>query len=422
MPYQPSGRLADLLIERGRVAGDRARTSGAFWGNAVRGIAALPGQVQQRRAAEAEAQQAAIDRDLSRQKTLTDMASTESLTQGRLSEQARAEEARAVAAKTEQVNAWLGEIASQTDLDVQRAAYRSGRSRLLEAGVLSDGDAPEYFPGTGWVKSKLALTLPAAERFKALFPEEKAPEPFTLSPGQQRFGPDGQPIASVAATPDAPAGFTLSEGQVRYGPDGAVIARGPAKVDTPEDPLARRERELRIAKLEADLKNASTGPATPAKLEAVAPVLDEIEALSKKIFTTDLGPVTNVIGVARRGLAAVNLDNDVKEYRSLVRGFTPLMARAVGHNGVLTEQDVERTEMLFGDVGWLGTDNKTVAENKMARLKTIMVGGGTEEEKAEIRRLMGWDVPRGGAPPTRGGGAGPAGRIYYDANGNRIQR
>ena len=189
----------------------------------------------------------------------------------------------------------------------------------------------------------------------------------------------------------------------------AAATRAPEK---PEDPLARRERELRVQKLEADLRTAMVGPSTPAKLEAVAPVLDEIETLSKRIFTTDMGPVTNIVGAWRRGAAALNMDNDVREYRSLVRGFTPLMARAVGHNGVLTEQDVQRTEMLFGDVGFLGTDNKTVADNKIARLKTIMVGGGSDEEKAELRRLMGWD---GGGPSAGGSGGG---RVYYDADGN----
>src|SRR5690606_34957396 len=35
-------------------------------------------------------------------------------------------------------------------------------------------------------------------------------EPFTLSPGQQRFGADGQPIASVPVAPKAEPTFTVT--------------------------------------------------------------------------------------------------------------------------------------------------------------------------------------------------------------------
>lgn len=44
---------------------------------------------------------------------------------------------------------------------------------------------------------------------------------FTLSPGQQRFGADGKPVAQVAPEQDA---FTLNPGQQRFNPDGTPIA------------------------------------------------------------------------------------------------------------------------------------------------------------------------------------------------------
>jgi hypothetical protein len=60
------------------------------------------------------------------------------------------------------------------------------------------------------------------------FPEVKAPEPFTLAPGQQRFGPDGKPLAML---PKEPEPFTLAPGAKRYGPDGKVIAEAPQTPD-----------------------------------------------------------------------------------------------------------------------------------------------------------------------------------------------
>lgn len=75
----------------------------------------------------------------------------------------------------------------------------------------------------------------------------KAPEEFTLSPGQTRFGPDGKPIANVPA-PEKPAGgesgFTLSPGQTRYGPDGKPIASRP---DRPKEPAEQKRTDDLVA-------------------------------------------------------------------------------------------------------------------------------------------------------------------------------
>lgn len=413
--------ISDILLDQGRRAGELRRQKANTWAPTIQQLANLPGQIMADRRAErasaAAADEAAFDRQQQRD-----------VRQGQIDEGNRkAESDRATAeqqAHMRDVLATPGVIGEDGRFDTktaQRIATEKGYRTVL-SDVLTFGR--EWNEG---VDKGLLTTeqIAAAKR-------SNQPQGYTLNPGDTRFAPGGAVEASVPAevNPDTRALSIQLADAIRNGRmedasairrairEDAAAGRAPEK---PEDPLVRRERELRIATLEAALKKANGGPATPEKLEAVAPVLDEIETLSKRIFTTDAGPVTNVIGAARRGAAALNLDNDVREYRSLVRGFTPLMARAVGHNGVLTEQDVQRTEMLFGDVGWLGTDNKTVAENKMSRLKTIMVGGGTDEEKAEIRRLMGWDTQPDGAAP-RGRGAGPVGRVYYDENGNRVAR
>ena len=72
------------------------------------------------------------------------------------------------------------------------------------------------------------------QQFKNQMPQQ--PQPFTLSPGGTRFGPNGQPIASLPPTPPqppAPAPFTLGQGQQRFGPDGQPIASVPPKPDQP---------------------------------------------------------------------------------------------------------------------------------------------------------------------------------------------
>lgn len=66
----------------------------------------------------------------------------------------------------------------------------------------------------------------------------KAPEPYTLNPGDVRFGPDNQQIAAVPAAvpqPPAPQPFTLNPGDVRFGADGKPLASVPAAPRAPVD-------------------------------------------------------------------------------------------------------------------------------------------------------------------------------------------
>lgn len=68
------------------------------------------------------------------------------------------------------------------------------------------------------------------QQFKNMVPPAPKPqEPFTLGPGQQRFGPDGKPLASMPFKPETPQGFTLAPGATRYGPDGKPLVQSPVK-------------------------------------------------------------------------------------------------------------------------------------------------------------------------------------------------
>ncbi len=77
-------------------------------------------------------------------------------------------------------------------------------------------------------------------------------------------------------------------------------------------------------------------------------------------------------------MAKAQYDNDVSEYEALVTGMIPMVARAVGHVGVLTQQDVDSVKELFPKI----TDNKTLAENKLARVKRIIGTAGAESPGA----------------------------------------
>lgn len=106
----------------------------------------------------------------------------------------------------------------------------------------------------------------------------------------------------------------------------------------------------------------ASGPAT------VQAILAEIDALSQGINQGAADPSTTVTGLMRRGASAVNLDNELAEYEALIQGFTPMIARAVGHTGVLTQQDVESVRALFPKP----TDNQALAQAKLARVRRLM--------------------------------------------------
>ena len=117
------------------------------------------------------------------------------------------------------------------------------------------------------------------------------------------------------------------------------------------------------------------------------PVLDAVSELSAKI-NTGQGAVAKITGTVERAKAQANLNDDVAEYQSLIAGFTPMVARALGHTGVLTEQDVASVRSVFPQPG----DSKALRDRKIARITNLM--GAIEGTAA------------GTAPPRDGGGGG----------------
>ncbi|MGC4084438.1 MAG: hypothetical protein QM736_20565 [Vicinamibacterales bacterium] len=77
------------------------------------------------------------------------------------------------------------------------------------------------------------------------------------------------------------------------------------------------------------------------------PILSAIGDSSATI-NTQSGLLAKMQGGASKVAAQANYNDDVAEdQRCSISGFTPLVARALGHNGVLTEQDVQSVRRLF---------------------------------------------------------------------------
>jgi hypothetical protein len=101
----------------------------------------------------------------------------------------------------------------------------------------------------------------------------------------------------------------------------------------------------------------------------------------------DIGPLAAAggVGASLQRLTRTGVNRaDLELYESQKSGFIPLLARAVGHTGVLTEQDVKRTEKLLPILSSIfgRADTRVVAKRKLDRLRRIM--GGEEEIPAGI--------------------------------------
>lgn len=136
------------------------------------------------------------------------------------------------------------------------------------------------------------------------------------------------------------------------------------------------------------------------KFKQAAPILSAVSELSEKINTAQ-GVIAKLKGGVEKAKAQANYNDDVAEYEALISGFTPLVARALGHTGVLTQQDVDSVKALFPRPG----DSKSLRDRKIERIKTII---GTLESNANPIQ------PNAPAP------AAGVGRVYYDMNGNPV--
>jgi hypothetical protein len=103
------------------------------------------------------------------------------------------------------------------------------------------------------------------------------------------------------------------------------------------------------------------------KFQKAAPILSAVGELSEKI-NTQQGVIAKLKGAEEIAKAKVNLNDDVSEYMALVSGFTPLVARSLGHTGVLTQQDVDSVKELFPKPG----DSKSLRDRKVKRLMDIV--------------------------------------------------
>lgn len=343
--YEPRGRLGDYMRASGRDVADAIRANGATNAALVSGI----GQ------------------NISG--TLRDIAAYPELQRKQAYEQARM-------AHDEQV------------MRAQEAAAAQQKQKVANLQAVM-AKYPGQRPPEQEVINAVGVE-DAGHVFNALdqvYPKPKAQEPFTLNQGDVRFGPDGKKIAENPKPEPVqakPRPVSVPDGGRLVNPEtGEIIYTAPPK---PEPrPLAREvvqgpDGPLLVNKdtgLTEPIKGPDGKPLRTAlsaqermdsrKFSKAAPVLRGIGELSEKI-NTQQGVIAKISGEAERQKAKLNLNDDVAEYEALVSGFTPMIARALGHTGVLTEQDVQSVKALFPRPG----DSKSLRDRKINRMMSII--------------------------------------------------
>lgn len=167
-------------------------------------------------------------------------------------------------------------------------------------------------------------------------------------------------------------------------PDRVLVQTWTGKTDAAGNPIMEFTPRADMAGREVSQpptvaqRNAAAGvtAAQLAKKDGYTRALPVLQDLAKRATTLNAGRggglFDRAAGAMRGGASRLGMDGDVDMYRTGIRGFTPLFARSVGHVGMLTEQDVERTEELFPRVG----DSADVTKAKLERIQRIM--GGSE--------------------------------------------
>lgn len=142
------------------------------------------------------------------------------------------------------------------------------------------------------------------------------------------------------------------------------------------------------------------------------------------------GPYAVMEGWSRERAAQAGIDPTVANYMDSIKGFIPILARAVGHVGVLTQQDVESALSLLPLPG-ISAEQRA---DKLAKLKTIL-GRMPRHAYADLP-LMPQDAARLGIAPNVGqnmpsqsylnwvsqGGIGPVPMLppEYEGQGQQI--
>lgn len=164
---------------------------------------------------------------------------------------------------------------------------------------------------------------------------------------------------------------------IAFGTVGGGEIKPPSSVATYELLIARGwdPQEAKIAAFPSLKPERAGGPKLTAQqlkdmhnFRKSEEVFMELSRLAQSVFTNESAIGSKLMALPQKGAAALNLAPQISLYESRRAGLVPIFARALGHTGVLTEIDVQRTESLFPKLG----DSMELAQLKLESLHRLM--------------------------------------------------
>lgn len=388
--------IADILMEQGRRAGELRRQRANIWAPTVQQIAQVPAQIMADRASERAAQEQAYDRSLQRTRTIQQI-------EGEDRKLAQAEASAAQQAQMRDVLASPGVIGEDGRFDVamaQRTAQDKGYRDVLP-DVLTFGR--EWNEGVDkglltreQVEAAKRANQPKPVELQQVDPTKDLIDPITGEIKRKGAGPEPKLREVIVKGPNGrPIKKLVPESELMQGVEQYVAPRADAQPSFQAKEVLNDAGTPVMANFDARSGryiDPGTGQPIQAprpvpsametqdsrKFKQAEPILRSVNELSERI-NTQQGAIAKIGGAVERAKAQANYNDDVAEYEALVSGFTPLVARALGHTGVLTQQDVDSVKALFPRPG----DSKSLRDRKISRIKTIIgeleagAGGGT---------------------------------------------
>lgn len=366
--------VAEILLAQGQHAADSRRHRGALWGQTIAGLSQVPGQIIADREAQRAAQFQAGRQQRADQRDEVDVGIRASK-----EDRERADAARALEAEKngeEAVEAWVEK-------------YRTLIGDEYAARVLTAIKMP------GGLKTTLDTLM-------------KAPEPFTLSPGQTRFDSTGAPRASVPEKAPTPKQYEV----VIKGPNGRpvkkLVTEGEMQggVEQYEKPDTSPAQEPLVAIMRGGkpilVRRSQAEGQTPATTREQGRQVTDTTAGQLAEYDTSLDDLavlrTTVSGnkaTGARAKAGAMLPNAVTEFtgwgadakskQAVIDRVKQVIGKAL-EGGVLRKEDEVKYTKILPTIG----DPPSVVETKLAGLETAIKL--RRQREIDAREDAGYDV------------------------------
>lgn len=313
----------------------------------------------------------------------------------------------------------LGAADSLSD-DVMEQSYPAMRQRALPT-LRRLGIPEESLPAAWTPELRQGMTgLGRVLRGEKAVPAES----FTLAPGQQRFGANGQPIASVPAAAPEPQQPRVV-GRSLVGPDGQVIYRDPEPRGQTDEPLIpvmdpatgrpvlrRRSQAEGLAPASSREQGRAVTSGDAGRVSELTTSLDDVAVLRQTISGNGATGTAAAVGAALPNAItnATGWGVEAKQKQATIDRVKQVIGKAL-EGGVLRKEDEYKYEKILPTI----SDPPAVVETKLAGLERAIALRRTRT--LESLADAGYDTgrfldrsPRTLGPLTPGQPAPPLGR------------